>query len=156
VQQLQLEQDRLRREQEKLRQEQERRQQQLQQQQLLQEARTVSKPLPTIPEQSYTPPAEWQHLIGWCGNISRQQAEQKLKGCLKGTFLLRWSDHAKSYVLSYSKPGPIFVHVARIVPGSNGSVTVETEENVNVPYKNLLEFITHTMNKGIISMPINV
>lgn len=58
-------------------------------------------------------------------------------------------------LISYDADAPTpYVHVARIVPGNNGSITVETEENVNVPYKNLLEFITHTMNKGIISMPI--
>jgi len=83
------------------------------------------------------------------------EAEQKLKGYPKGTFLLRWSDHAKSYVLSYNKP-PQFVHVARIVPTGKGAITVETEENVLVSYSTILEFINHTKNKGIISTPVSV
>jgi len=113
-----------------------------------------SNPVTQSGEDAYNPPQEWQKLIGWCGNISRPQAEQKLKGCTKGTFLLRWSDHARSYVLSYVKPGPTFTHVAKITPEKNGSIVVETEENQTVVYNNLLDFITQTTHKGIISLPV--
>jgi len=114
----------------------------------------TATPVVVYDNNNFTPPPEWQKLVGWCGNISRVEAEQKLKGCPKGSFLLRWSDHAKSYVLSYVKPVNVFIHVARIVPSSSGTITVETEENVNVCYTNLLDFITQTINKGIISLPI--
>lgn len=113
------------------------------------------KPIPAVQADGITPPNEWFMQLGWCGNIERVEAESRLKNSARGTYLLRWSDRAKSYVLSYSKP-PNFVHVAKIVPKNMGELHVETEENVVVTYKNLLEFVNHTKAKGIITNPVQL
>ena len=41
------------------------------------------------------------NTVGWVGFISREEAEQKLKDKHPGTYLIRWSNNANSYVLSY-------------------------------------------------------
>jgi len=118
--------------------------------------RVASNPPVKVSSDGITPPIEWQKLIGWCGTISRQQAEDILKPKPIGNFLLRYSENAKSYVLSYTRPGPSYIHSAGIFPAANGMVNVEVDKGINVSYVNLLEFVTQTRNKKLISSPVPV
>jgi hypothetical protein len=65
-------------------------------------------------------------LIGYCGDVSRETAENQLKGLstgifkekgsqqILGTFLLRWSINMTSYVLSYVNKSGSISHIAYI------------------------------------------
>jgi len=100
------------------------------------------------------PPSEYQKQLGWCGALERTEAEDKLRGCPVGTFLIRWSNNARSYVLSYTQAGATCVHVAKIVPMTDGTIKVETGDNKNAIYKSLMDLIAHTKGKGIVSKPV--
>jgi len=92
--------------------------------------------------------------IGWSGAIERVVAEQKLKGHPPQTFLIRWSENTKSYVLSYSTAKDKYQHIAFIRPEKDGSITVDKQDGTISKYDSLLSYIKAMKENGIISQPI--
>jgi hypothetical protein len=92
------------------------------------------------------------NLIGWCGDINRDEAKSKLIGCPVGTFLLRWSYNRDSYVLSYST-GSDVQHIASIFYRDGGYIEVEKEDKTTARYNNIFEYITAMKESGIIKEP---
>lgn len=91
--------------------------------------------------------------IGWSGKISRQESEQKLKGSETGTFIVRWSNHTSSYVLSYNSGGDRFQHIAYIRPEKDNSITVDKQDGSVSHYENLNAYIEAMKKSGIIKNP---
>jgi hypothetical protein len=46
-------------------------------------------------------PLSIHNQIGWHGDIDREESERLLRGCIKGTFLVRYSRNQSSFVLSH-------------------------------------------------------
>lgn len=70
-------------------------------------------PLPTSSARdSIDPPAHIKARIGWCGTMSREEVMKRMESAPIGTFLVRWSNNARSYVMSYKKGKGNVVHVA--------------------------------------------
>jgi len=98
-------------------------------------------------------PAGNLNLIGWAGDISRGDAEGKLKGQPAGTFLIRWSHNTASYVLSYTTQNQAVQHIASIFPGKDGHIAVEKEDGNKAHYESIFEYINAMKESGIISEP---
>jgi len=91
--------------------------------------------------------------IGWLGTASRQEAEAKLKASnIDGTFAVRYSHNAGSYVLSYRKSTKI-LHIAFIHPSENGSVLVDKEDGTQCQYESLFAYVTAMRRGGVIGEP---
>jgi len=104
------------------------------------------------------PPVPDQELIGWSGKISRNDANARLKPRQQGTFLIRWSENANSYVLSYrdrTAPGGV-ENVAFIFPVIGGGIHVKLDDESVSPFDSLLAYIKYMQNKGMIASPIEV
>jgi hypothetical protein len=69
------------------------------------------------------------------------------------TFLVRWSQNTKCYVVSYRKK-PTFIHRAGALPTSSGKCVVQKEDGSSEIFPNLLEYITSLKKLGILSEPI--
>lgn len=92
--------------------------------------------------------------VGWQGEISRGEAEERLKGKPSGTFLTRWSSNSQSYVLSYTK-GNVSEHIAFIKPGpDNVSVSVVRADTSTATYSSLMEYINAMISTRLISAPV--
>jgi len=101
------------------------------------------------------PPNKDQQLIGWHGKISRDDSARLLKFQTQGTFLIRWSERANSYVLSYkdrSAPGEL-ENVGFIYP-HEGNVLVRRDDETVTPFDSLLTYVKYMQGKGLISEPI--
>lgn len=88
--------------------------------------------------------------IGYSGTISRNQAEEKLKGCEIGTFLVRWSHNTSSYVLSYITGPNQYQHIAYIKPDKDNGITVDKQDGTSSKYENLKAYIEAMKSSGII------
>jgi len=91
--------------------------------------------------------------IAYCGSISRVQSEEILKGHPDGTFLTRWSNNTKSYVLSVIRGG-IVQHVSGLAPGSSGQISVIKENGSIAVFPSLNAYIERMKTLSIISLPI--
>jgi len=96
-------------------------------------------------------------VTGWIGDMSRQQAEELLKSCPLKTFVLRWSSHTDSLVLSYTFSKAEVKHRVGIqLDCGRGKtlqavpVIVETSEGQNQIHKNLFEYLTSLQKEGTI------
>lgn len=101
-------------------------------------------------------PSEEQHkLIGWMGPLTRTTAEEKLKSvdCREGVFLMRWSVHIKSYVLSYRTTSHHIEHVGYIHP-VKGGVFVKTCDGMVAFFPSLVEYVKSEQRQGHITEPI--
>jgi hypothetical protein len=109
------------------------------------------------PVDPIVPPAEWRAQLGWQGRISREDAEAKLHVGGAGTYLLRYSDNAKSYVLSFVTKSLGYVHMSSII-GDNGSAKIKVVNNFGKEeqFSNLLTFIESTKRDKIISKPVPI
>jgi len=92
--------------------------------------------------------------IGWGGTVNRVQAEQKLRNYPPQTFMIRWSENTKSYVLSYSTEKNKYQHIAYIRPEKDGSITVDKQDGTVSKYDNLISYIRAMKENGIITNPI--
>lgn len=91
-------------------------------------------------------------FVGWCGEISRQEAEDRLKGAPDKTFLTRWSSRPGSYVLSYNN-GLFFDHIAHIKP-KDGHIVVCKTDNSTSSFKDLTEYIRKMKHIKVIGNPV--
>jgi len=110
------------------------------------------------------PPSQHHTLIGWCGEITREEAESKLGMAPPQTFLVRWSSRANGYVLSYKGKKGEFIHLAQITPEAmnrNSNSTVAQIKVVNVNgtesiYPSLYDLVLSSQREGIILHPIGM
>jgi len=102
------------------------------------------------------PPRHMIPLVGWVGNISRVASEEKLKNYPQGTFLLRWSTTTKSYVLSFVTKSVDVQHIAYIIPGNGGQISIVKEDKTVLEFPDLLAYLKELRSKNIISDPINL
>jgi hypothetical protein len=66
--------------------------------------------------------------FGYKGAISRDDAERKLSNKNAGTFLVRWSERANSYVISFKNQQGGISHMADIFKTEDGKgIYVKTE-----------------------------
>jgi len=94
--------------------------------------------------------------IGWGGEASRESSEEKLMDKPAGTFIVRYSQKTKSYVLSYvtkSNPPNNFQHIGYIRPQADGRVTVAREDNSQQHYNSIFEYVEAMRKTGIIKEP---
>jgi hypothetical protein len=105
---------------------------------------------PNVP----VPPGDLSQ-IGWCGDLSREAAADKLKGHPVGTFLIRYSPARNCYVLSYNAPGNGVKHIDSIWL-ENGQITVLRQDQSKPKYPTMYEYIDslRTMEK-LITSPIS-
>lgn len=101
------------------------------------------------------PPRALRNVIGWSGEISREEAEAKLKDRPKGTFLIRWSSRVLSFVVSI-QTGMGFKHISGITISSRGRVSVETSQNVTNFFDDFLEYLERLKALGEVTAPISV
>src|SRR5690606_30831558 len=72
-----------------------------------------------------TPNSKDFFAIAWVGTLGRTEVEECLSKELAGTFVVRWSPNAKSYVLSYKDITTSQVtHIASITPVGEGKITI--------------------------------
>jgi hypothetical protein len=90
---------------------------------------------------------------GYRGCISREEAEALLKDKATGTFLVRWSERANSYVISYVTSSGSATHVADINEQDDGTVSVTTKRG-KVYYHTIEEFVSFLQSQGTLSKPI--
>jgi len=102
----------------------------------------------------FIPPVEHHSLIGWAGVIERDTAVQKLEHSPKGTFLIRWSSRAQSYVMTL-KGSKGVEHIADISPNSEtGGITVVKQNGDKRHFANLVEYIDAMKRQQVINTPL--
>jgi len=109
-------------------------------------------------------PQENLAALGWMNEIPRLEAVNLLANKPLGTFLLRFSRHSHSYVLSYVKENSEVHHIAQIVrrpqPTNKTSVRVtEVDKAGNRSvrdYDSLIAFIDEMKNHGFLTHPVEI
>jgi len=84
---------------------------------------------PSLRPSPLSSPKGNQRLLGWTGNISRAEAEDRLRSLPPGTFMLRWSEHTKSFVFSFMDTSLNINHLAWITMDEDGTTHVKCEGN---------------------------
>jgi hypothetical protein len=107
-----------------------------------------SEPYQLIPPDHYK-------KIGWYGTINRPEAVKILDTCPIGTFLVRYSSHAKGYVLSYRGQKQV-EHIADIKQGADGEISVVKIDGGLRKFPNLLEYVKAMQEQKLITQPIPV
>jgi len=91
--------------------------------------------------------------IGFAGPISREETMQRLTGKPIGGFLIRWSEHTKSYVLSFVGQNRVINHIAHIKPiGSEGALEAVSSGGTE-RYADMNHFVTKMRQAGLIDQP---
>jgi len=115
----------------------------------------LEKLLKDVPEPL---PIEIQEKVGWHGEIDREQSELLLKGCAKGTFLLRYSKNQNSFVLSYkddlADPKKMVTHISGINQNKSDYKVVVTTTRGQITYNTLIDYINTMISSKIISAPL--
>jgi len=101
------------------------------------------------------PPLRFHNAIGWCGFISRAEAEAKLQNTPRGTFLTRWSDNAQSYVLTYTTRYTI-ENIAFIKLLRNGHLNVQHDDQSELHFDSLYTYVFAQQKRRLIAQPIKV
>lgn len=110
---------------------------------------------PVVPIKNYEPPTQLQSVLGWSGLLSRKEAQLQLRDCPQGTFLIRWSTNANSYVLSFKK-GREVLHIGSIKPSGNGTeIIVAIQNETKATYPSLLEYVEAMKKNGFITLSIH-
>jgi len=115
------------------------------------------EPSPIVSAQAFlnpiVPPTEHQADLAWFGSISRNEAEGKLLGNPAKTFLVRWSDRAKSYVLSYAESPAKVLHIADIQPWG-GVICVKKDNGTTQTFQTLKDYIAAMQEQGVVKFPL--
>jgi len=107
---------------------------------------STTSPIPQVPDLS---------TIAWCGSISRVEAEEILERREDGTFLTRWSNNTRSYVLSMVRHG-IVQHISGLTPGNQGQITVVKENGSLAIFPTLGAYVERMQVMGIVSRPLEL
>jgi len=103
------------------------------------------------------PPQEEWDKVGWAGAINREVAESRLGSAPVGTFLVRWSHHTMSYVMSYQggrSPGEKGVeHIADIKP-ENGKITVIKTNKEKREFLSLIDYVEAMRRQKVVTVPL--
>jgi len=104
-------------------------------------------------------PSENLAAIGWMETISREETEFRLCDEPSGTFLFRWSDRTKSYVLSYKMSGSKIHHINQIKRNKTqahpNGIAVKEEDSSIRKYDSMLAFIMELKSHGILTNPLH-
>lgn len=114
--------------------------------------------MPTIPVVNVGVPSPPGDLvaIGWCGEISREDAIKKLQSYPRGAFLVRWSSKQKCFVVSYNSPVGTVKHIDSIWLKDN-RVEVLRADNSRPIFNTMLEYIsTLREQEKILTDPIRI
>ncbi len=87
------------------------------------------------------------------GSLTRDETERLLLGKYPGTYLVRWSENAKSYVVSFVNNKEAISHMADIREDDSGVITVVTKSGVS-KYKSLELFVKDLVKTGQIIEPV--
>ena len=105
---------------------------------------TIAKPLsPKVVKESY---------YGYRGFIGREEAESLLVNKTPGCFLVRWSDRANSYVVSFKTSNGI-THSSDILKGEGESVNIKASSGRKT-FANLREFVDAMIREGDLTYPV--
>jgi len=98
------------------------------------------------------PPLSIHTKIGWSGFISRNEAQDKLQKMPRGTFLVRYSSNANSYVLSYKEK--VVENIAFIKLKRNGKIVVLHDDRSLLEFYSLLHYVQSMKDRDIITDPL--
>lgn len=105
----------------------------------------------------FTPNSQDFYLIAWVGNLGRTEVESFLEKELDGTFVIRWSQNAQSYVLSYKDSATSQVaHIASIQPTEQGGISILRQGEGLKPFRNLLEYVNQMKKEKLICNPLPI
>jgi len=79
--------------------------------------------------------------------------ERDLAGTPDGTFIIRYSETANSYVLSYLKDRSV-IHVAYIYLEELDKIRVHNSDETDEIYKDIVEYIFKMKEDGKVSSPL--
>jgi len=109
-------------------------------------------PIAKLPNVQFFRPIGNLHMLGWKGDISREEAENILKDKTEGIFLLRWSHN--TYVISYKSKDKHVQHIAYIYPHDLLQIKIEKSTGKFSYYDSLRAYILKTQNAGFLSDPL--
>lgn len=89
--------------------------------------------------------------IGWLGLCSREDAELAICNGSAGSFALRWSSNAQTYVLSYISTLHSIVHIAHIEPLPDGKIRILNSDKKFVEYNSIHEYLFMMQQMRIIT-----
>jgi len=92
--------------------------------------------------------------IAWCGDISRKMAETRLEKEEIGTFLTRWSERQKSFVVSFKATPTLIRHIDSIWLNDNVIVAMR-RDNTRKNFSSMLEYIRTLQKYEQISRPLS-
>jgi len=104
-------------------------------------------------EGAFVPPSDIWTRIGWCGVIERDAALHILEGTSEGTFLIRWSARAESYVMSVKGKDQHVEHIADIKP-DEGGITVVKQNGDKRSFSSLLEYVEAMRKQRLVLKPV--
>jgi len=95
--------------------------------------------------------------MGWCGDLNRTDADKILRNHHPGTYLMRWSDHTKSFVLSYCQASgsEVVGHMAYIHGHGDGSISTTFSNGSIHKYSSVDEFLKYLIKEGVITNPVD-
>lgn len=89
------------------------------------------------------------NVIGWHGEIGRPETEAILSGLPVGTFLTRYSTHAKSYIISHVLPDKTIQHIANITKEQQDRVKVVMKQGIFF-YNTFAQFVYDCMHNPVL------
>ena len=92
--------------------------------------------------------------FGYKGSISRDEAERKLSGKAMGTFLVRYSERANSFVISFNNKDGGVSHMADIFREEDGVGIYVKTENGKKQFENLASLLDVMIKDKDVLMPI--
>jgi hypothetical protein len=104
-----------------------------------------------------SPPSDQFFKLAWVGELGRKEIEEQLSKEEDGTFVIRWSNKAESYVLSYkSSDTHQVLHIASIQPTGRGTeISILRQKEGIKRFSNLLDYITCMQKEGLIKKPLS-
>jgi len=101
--------------------------------------KSTREPLPVYPKK----------INNYFGSISRQDAEEFLKNCKPGTYLLRWSPNQKFYCVSVVSKQNTIEHWGNIEFDQNTPRMRITENNVELIFNDWNDFYNQNLKNGV-------
>jgi len=109
-----------------------------------------------VPSQTGLPQLESNspyYFPGYCGYLERVEAEQFIQFKPPGTFLIRWSDNKRFYVISYVDDQKRMQHMGNIEIGVDKKTTRVTKGNQRQFFPSVTAYIAFLRSKKMIDEP---